>query len=266
MKETGSTRLPAPRDRAGHLPQLQERRSSSRARSRRSGSPRSASRSATRSRRATSSSARSSSSRWRWSSSCRRPRREQWYELLDARSACAGTSRSASGREPPAPAPARRRRALALLERDRATSSTSTRSAGRSSRGSPTAATSTSPQHAECSGEKLEYVDAATGERYVPHVIEPAAGVDRTMLAFLCRRLRRGGDRRRRERTVLRLHPQLAPVKVAVLPLVSKDGHAREGARDLRGPAPRDGRPSTTTAARSASATAARTRSARRSA
>ena len=71
----GLDRLPAPRDRPGHLPQLQERTCSSPARSRRSGSPRSASRSATRSRPATSSSARASSSRWRWSSSCRPTRR-----------------------------------------------------------------------------------------------------------------------------------------------------------------------------------------------
>ena len=54
-----------------------------------------------------------------------------------------------------------------------------------SSRASPTAATSTSRQHAEYSGEKLEYFDQATGERYVPHVIEPAAGADRATLAFL---------------------------------------------------------------------------------
>ena len=60
---------------------------------------------------------------------------------------------------PPAAAPARRRRALALLRRAPATSSTSSRSAGPSSRASPTAATSTSPQHAEYSGEKLEYFD-----------------------------------------------------------------------------------------------------------
>ena len=40
-------------------------------------------------------------------------------------------------------------------------------------------------QHAKFSGEKLEYVDTATGDRYVPHVIEPAAGVDRSMLAFM---------------------------------------------------------------------------------
>ena len=86
-------RLPAARDGAGHLPRLQERRCSTRAASRRSGSPRSASRSATRSRPATSSSARSSSSRWRWSSSSRptrpasgtsywRQARLDWYARL----------------------------------------------------------------------------------------------------------------------------------------------------------------------------------------
>jgi glycyl-tRNA synthetase len=91
-------------------------------------------------------------------------------------------------------------------------------------------------QHAERSGQKLEYVDTATGERYVPHVIEPAAGADRAMLAFLVDAYDEdeiGGE----PRTVLRLHPQLAPVKVAVLPLVRKDGQpelAREVYGELR--------------------------------
>jgi glycyl-tRNA synthetase len=78
-------------------------------------------------------------------------------------------------------------------------------------------------QHAKYSGQKLEYVDTASGERYVPHVIEPALGVDRAMLAFLADAYDEDeieGERR----TVLRLHPALAPVKVAVLPLVRKDG------------------------------------------
>jgi glycyl-tRNA synthetase len=78
-------------------------------------------------------------------------------------------------------------------------------------------------RHAEYSGQKLEYHDGNTGERYVPHVIEPAAGVDRAMLAFLCDAYDEDeidGE----TRTVLRLHPQLAPVKAAVLPLVRKDG------------------------------------------
>ncbi|MBX5469747.1 MAG: glycine--tRNA ligase [Thermoleophilaceae bacterium] len=78
-------------------------------------------------------------------------------------------------------------------------------------------------QHARYSGERLEYFDQATGERYVPHVIEPAAGVGRTVLALLCDAYDEdelGGERR----TVLKMHPRVAPVKVAVLPLVRKDG------------------------------------------
>jgi glycyl-tRNA synthetase len=91
-------------------------------------------------------------------------------------------------------------------------------------------------QHAKFSGEKLEYFDQETGERYVPHVIEPAAGVDRAMLAFLVD----GYDTDEiegRRRTVVRLHPRLAPVKAAVLPLVSKAGmpeKAREVFDQLR--------------------------------
>ncbi len=76
-------------------------------------------------------------------------------------------------------------------------------------------------QHANHSGERLEYFDPATGERYVPHVIEPAAGATRTMMAFLLaaydEEVVRG-----EQRTVLRLHPRLAPYKVAVLPLSRK--------------------------------------------
>jgi glycyl-tRNA synthetase len=91
-------------------------------------------------------------------------------------------------------------------------------------------------QHAEFSGEKLEYFDPETKERYVPHVIEPAAGADRATLAFLVDAYDEeevGGE----QRTVLRLHPRLAPVKVAVMPLVKKDGQpelAREIYEDLR--------------------------------
>ena len=108
----GLHRLPASRDRPGHLPRLQER-SSSRARSRRSASPRSASPSATRSRPATSSSARSSSSRWRWSSSCRPAEAEQWHEYW--MEAAHGLVRVARGRPgQAAAAPPRARRAVAL--------------------------------------------------------------------------------------------------------------------------------------------------------
>jgi glycyl-tRNA synthetase len=78
-------------------------------------------------------------------------------------------------------------------------------------------------QHARHSGEKLEYFDQATGEAYVPHVIEPAAGVDRAVLAFIVDAYDTDEIEGRR-RTVLRLHPRLAPVKVAVLPLISREG------------------------------------------
>ena len=88
-------------------------------------------------------------------------------------------------------------------------------------------------QHAEHSGAKLEYVDTATGERYVPHVIEPAAGVDRAMLAFLVDAYDED-EIEGETRTVLRLHPLLAPVKAAVLPLVRKDGQP-ELAREVVG-------------------------------
>jgi glycyl-tRNA synthetase len=77
-------------------------------------------------------------------------------------------------------------------------------------------------QHAQHSGERLDYFDPATNERYVPYVIEPAAGATRTMAAFLLAAYDEdtvGGE----PRTILRLHPRLAPYKVAVLPLSKKE-------------------------------------------
>ena len=76
--------------------------------------------------------------------------------------------------------------------------------------------------HASASGQVLEYFEPATGERYVPYVIEPAAGVARTMMAFLLAAYtvdEVAGE----ERTVLRLHHRIAPYQVAVLPLSKKD-------------------------------------------
>jgi glycyl-tRNA synthetase len=76
--------------------------------------------------------------------------------------------------------------------------------------------------HSEASGVKLEYFDQASGERYVPYVIEPAAGATRTMMAFLIAAWDKdevGGE----PRTVLRLHPRIAPYQVAVLPLSRKE-------------------------------------------
>jgi glycyl-tRNA synthetase len=85
-------------------------------------------------------------------------------------------------------------------------------------------------QHAEHSGTKLEWIGHQ--ERYVPHVIEPAAGADRAALAFLVDAYdedEAGGE----SRTVLRLHPKLAPVKAAVLPLIGKDTALVQKARPL---------------------------------
>ena len=86
-------------------------------------------------------------------------------------------------------------------------------------------------QHSEYSGTKLEYV-GPDGERYVPHVIEPAGGPQRALLAFLVDAYDEEvvADR---ERTVLRLHPQIAPVKAAVLPLIAKDEGMVSRARAL---------------------------------
>ncbi|MFZ9669849.1 MAG: glycine--tRNA ligase, partial [Solirubrobacterales bacterium] len=86
-------------------------------------------------------------------------------------------------------------------------------------------------RHQEFSREKMEYLDQKTGDRYLPHVIEPAAGVDRAALAFLVDSYE-VDEVEGRERTVLHLHPRLAPVKVAVLPLVGKEGQP-EKAREV---------------------------------
>jgi glycyl-tRNA synthetase len=88
-------------------------------------------------------------------------------------------------------------------------------------------------QHAKHSGEKLEFFDQATGERYVPHVIEPAAGATRTTMAFLMAAYDEE-EVRGEKRTVLRLHPRLAPYKVAVLPL-SKNEQLSPKAREVLG-------------------------------
>ncbi len=76
--------------------------------------------------------------------------------------------------------------------------------------------------HIKESGENLDYIDPVTNERYVPYCIEPSLGADRVALAFLCdaydeEKLENGDVR-----TVLRLHPALAPFKAAILPLQKK--------------------------------------------
>ena len=78
-------------------------------------------------------------------------------------------------------------------------------------------------RHEEFSGKKLQYVDPGGGDRFIPYVVETAAGVDRAVLAVLSDAYREEtveGE----ERVVLAIHPAIAPVKAAVFPLVKKDG------------------------------------------
>ena len=79
-------------------------------------------------------------------------------------------------------------------------------------------------RHQEFSGKKLQYFDPETNESYVPYVIETSIGVDRTVLAVLSGAYAQETLENGEERVVMKFHPALAPVKVAVLPLVKKDG------------------------------------------
>ncbi|MCY3004184.1 MAG: His/Gly/Thr/Pro-type tRNA ligase C-terminal domain-containing protein, partial [Planctomycetota bacterium] len=84
--------------------------------------------------------------------------------------------------------------------------------------------------HGAASGKDLSYFDPESKARYIPWVVEPAAGVDRTALTFLIdayeEQVLPDGD----VRTVLHFHPEIAPVTVAVLPLVKKEGMPEKAA------------------------------------
>jgi glycyl-tRNA synthetase len=87
-------------------------------------------------------------------------------------------------------------------------------------------------QHTKHSGTKLEWV-GQDGERYTPHVIEPAVSIERIFVAMLVD----GYDEEvvaDRDRTVLRFHPQIAPIKAAILPLISKNEQMVAKARALQ--------------------------------
>ena len=91
------------------------------------------------------------------------------------------------------------------------------------------------------SGKDLSYRDDLSGERFTPHVIEPSAGADRATLAFLCEAYREDeapDDKGKMQtRVVMKLHPRIAPIKAAILPLVKKDGMpeiAKDLYRDLK--------------------------------
>ncbi len=96
-------------------------------------------------------------------------------------------------------------------------------------------------RHAEFSGKKLEYVDTVTKERFTPYVIETSGGVSRGLMAFLCNAYDEENvvaeNGASEVRTVMRFNPKLAPVNVAVFPLVNKDGmpeRAHEIYKDLQ--------------------------------
>jgi glycyl-tRNA synthetase len=79
-------------------------------------------------------------------------------------------------------------------------------------------------QHQKASGKSLEYFDEETKERFIPHVVEPSAGVDRTVLAMICEAYAEDqapNDKGEMEgRTLLRFHPRMAPIKCAIFPLL----------------------------------------------
>jgi glycyl-tRNA synthetase len=87
-------------------------------------------------------------------------------------------------------------------------------------------------QHSEGSGKSLEYYDEQTKEKYIPHCIEPSLGVDRLMLALICSAYAEdevGGEKR----SLLKFDPKIAPIKVAVLPLLKNKEELVSVARDL---------------------------------
>ncbi len=92
-------------------------------------------------------------------------------------------------------------------------------------------------KHQEHSGKPLEYFDDETKEKFVPHVVEPSAGVDRTVLALLCEAYDEEtitNEKGKEEmRTVMRFHPRIAPVKCGVFPLLKNKPELVAKARDL---------------------------------
>ena len=118
-------------------------------------------------------------------------------------------------------------------------------------------------QHQTHSKTKLEFFDQEKNARYLPHVIEPAAGLTRALLVLLCEAYT--VDEKRPSPEVMKFHPKMAPIKVGVFPLVDKDGMP-EIARPLYLELRKKYTPSTTASRPSASATPAWTRPAPRTA
>jgi len=87
-------------------------------------------------------------------------------------------------------------------------------------------------QHAQFSGKALDYFDEESKQKIVPYVIEPSAGADRGTLAFLVDAYNEE-EVKGEKRVVLKFHPDLAPIKIAVLPLLKKNGRIVETAKKL---------------------------------
>src|SRR6478672_4656191 len=94
-------------------------------------------------------------------------------------------------------------------------------------------------QHQQASGKPLDYFDEETKQRFIPHVIEPSAGVDRTVLALLCNAYDEEtvtDEKGKTEtRIVMRFHPRIAPVKVGVFPLLKNNEQLVSKAREIVG-------------------------------
>ncbi|HEY4283792.1 MAG TPA: glycine--tRNA ligase [Chthoniobacterales bacterium] len=92
-------------------------------------------------------------------------------------------------------------------------------------------------QHQRASGKPLEYFDEETKQKFIPHVVEPSAGVDRTILALICEAYSEDeapDDKGKMEtRTVLRFHPRMAPFKCAVFPLLKNKPELVEKAKQI---------------------------------
>ena len=90
--------------------------------------------------------------------------------------------------------------------------------------------------HQKGSGKPMEYFDEVTRERFIPHVVEPSAGCDRTVLAVICEAYDEeelGKDGKSDIRTVMRFHPRMAPIKAAIFPLLKKNEEQVRIAREI---------------------------------
>ena len=93
-------------------------------------------------------------------------------------------------------------------------------------------------KHQEHSGKPIEYFDETTKEKFIPHVVEPSAGCDRTVLALLCEAFDEedvvDSKGKTETRTVMRLNPKIAPIKAAIFPLLKKNEDQVKISREIQ--------------------------------